>query len=208
MNEDNDLNESINSEDQNLEDGTQQREVGETNAESMGEAAIHASRTKATKLFSKKPKKDVDDEQNAKIAELTNDLQRTRADFENFRRQTDIQKEQYGNVVKFTTVNKGLPLIDDSERAIAANPDTLQPLQKNLEKTIINLGLTKIEKTIINLGLTKIESEPGTAFNPDLHEAVMVDGDGEEEVIAETLRTGYYYEGQVLRPTMVKVSKQ
>ena len=196
MNEDNDLNESINSEDQNLEDGTQQREVGETNAESMGEAAIHASRTKATKLFSKKPKKDVDDEQNAKIAELTNDLQRTRADFENFRRQTDIQKEQYGNVVKFTTVNKVLPLIDDIERAIAANPDTLQPLQKNLEKTIINLGLTKIE------------SEPGTAFNPDLHEAVMVDGDGEEEVIAETLRTGYYYEGQVLRPTMVKVSKQ
>ena len=196
MNEDNDLNESINSEDQNLEDGTQQREVGETNAESMGEAAIHASRTKTTKLFSKKPKKDVDDEQNAKIAELTNDLQRTRADFENFRRQTDIQKEQYGNVVKFTTVNKVLPLIDDIERAIAANPDTLQPLQKNLEKTIINLGLTKIE------------SEPGTAFNPDLHEAVMVDGDGEEEVIAETLRTGYYYEGQVLRPTMVKVSKQ
>ena len=196
MNEDNDLNESINSEDQNLEDGTQQREVGETNAESMGEAAIHASRTKATKLFSKKPKKDVDDEQDAKIAELTNDLQRTRADFENFRRQTDIQKEQYGNVVKVTTVNKVLPLIDDIERAIAANPDTLQPLQKNLEKTIINLGLTKIE------------SEPGTAFNPDLHEAVMVDGDGEEEVIAETLRTGYYYEGQVLRPTMVKVSKQ
>ena len=196
MNEDNDLNESMNSEEQNLEDGAQQNEVGASNAESMGEAAIHASKTKTNKLFGKKPKIDIDDEQNAKIAELTNDLQRTRADFENFRRQTEIQKEQYGNVVKYATINKVLPLIDDIERAIAANPDTLQPLAKNLEKTITNLGLTKIE------------SEPGTAFNPDLHDAVMVDGDGEEEVIAEALRTGYYYEGQVLRPTMVKVTKQ
>ena len=135
-------------------------------------------------------------ESESKIAELTADLQRTRADFENFRRQTELQKEQYGNVVKFATINKILPLLDDMERAIAANPDTLKPLEKNLEKTIINLGLTKIE------------SEPGAVFNPDLHDAVMVEGDGEEEVIAESLRTGYYYEGQVLRPTMVKVSKQ
>ena len=191
MNEDNELKENLESaEDVTAED--------ETEAETMGEAAIGAAKAtaKSAKLFTRKPKKNVDDEQNAKIAELTNDLQRTRADFENFRRQTEIQKEQYGNVVKFATIGKVLPLIDDIERAIAANPDTLKPLEKNLEKTIINLGLTKIE------------SEPGTAFNPDLHDAVMVEGDGEEEVIAEALRTGYYYEGQVLRPTMVKVSKQ
>ena len=191
MNEDNELKENLESaEDVTAED--------ETEAETMGEAAIGTAKAtaKSAKLFTRKPKKNVDDEQNAKIAELTNDLQRTRADFENFRRQTEIQKEQYGNVVKFATIGKVLPLIDDIERAIAANPDTLKPLEKNLEKTIINLGLTKIE------------SEPGTAFNPDLHDAVMVEGDGEEEVIAEALRTGYYYEGQVLRPTMVKVSKQ
>ena len=195
MNEDNDLNESLESENQNLE-GDKQHDESAASVESIGEAAIGAAKAKTAKLFSKKAKKDVDDEQDAKIAELTNDLQRTRADFENFRRQTEIQKEQYGNVVKFATVNKILPLIDDIERAIAANPDTLKPLEKNLEKTSTNLGLTKIE------------SEPGETFNPDLHDAVMVDGDGDNEVIAETLRTGYYYDGQVLRPTMVKVSKQ
>ena len=195
MNEDNDLNESLESENQNLE-GDKQHDESAASVESIGEAAIGAAKAKTAKLFSKKAKKDVDDEQDAKIAEMTNDLQRTRADFENFRRQTEIQKEQYGNVVKFATVNKILPLIDDIERAIAANPDTLKPLEKNLEKTITNLGLTKIE------------SEPGETFNPDLHDAVMVDGDGDNEVIAETLRTGYYYDGQVLRPTMVKVSKQ
>lgn len=196
MNEDNDLNESLSSEAQNSGEVENQSADSDSNAESMGEAAIGAAKVASKKIFGKKSKKNVDDEQNAKLAELTNDLQRTRADFENFRRQTEIQKEQYGNVVKFATVNKILPLIDDMERAIAANPDTLKPLEKNLEKTIINLGLTKIE------------SEPGTAFNPDLHDAVMVEGDGDNEVIAESLRTGYYYEGQVLRPTMVKVSKQ
>ena len=135
------------------------------------------------------------DESAAKIAELTNDLQRTRADFENYRRQVEQQKLQYGNVVKNTTVMKLLPLIDDIDRAIAANP-SLEPLAKSLEKTLKELGLERVETTV------------GTPFNPDLHEAVMVEGDGEKEVIAETLRAGYRYEGELIRPAMVKVTRQ
>ena len=57
------------------------------------------------------------------------------------------------------------------------------------------------------LGLTRINSENGVEFNPDLHDAVMVEGDGEKEVVSETLRPGYYYESDVLRPAMVKVKK-
>ena len=117
------------------------------------------------------------DESAAKIAELTNDLQRTRADFENYRRQVEQQKLQYGNVVKNTTIMKFLPLLDDLDRAIAAN-EALQPLAKNLNKTLKELKLERVE------------SAAGTPFNPDLHEAVMVDGDGEKELIAETLRAG------------------
>jgi len=199
MNEDQNLSENQTSEAQNIAQTPNTSETDKQPAESVGEAVIDAAKKEAktarsSKFFQKK--KNIDEEQNAKIAELTNDLQRTRADFENFRRQSDLQKQQYGNVVKFTTLSKVLPLIDDMERAIAANPDTLKPLEKNLEKTIKNLGLEKIPST------------QGEAFNPDLHDAVMVEGDGDNELIAETLRTGYYYEGQVLRPTMVKVSKQ
>lgn len=135
------------------------------------------------------------DESAAKIAELTNDLQRTRADFENYRRQVEQQKLQYGNVVKNTTVMKLLPLIDDIDRAIAAN-ENLQPLAKSLEKTLKELGLERVE------------TAAGTPFNPDLHEAVMVEGDGEKEVIAETLRAGYRYDGELIRPAMVKVTRQ
>ena len=131
----------------------------------------------------------------AKVSELTNDLQRTRADFENFRRQAEAQKTHYGNVVKSTTVLKVLPLIDDIDRAIAVN-DSLKPLEKSLAKTMKELGLERVE------------SKPGTAFNPDLHEAIMVEGDGDKEVIAETLRAGYRYEGELIRPAMVKVLKK
>lgn len=131
----------------------------------------------------------------AKVEELTNDLQRTRADFENYRRQVEQQKLQYGNVVKNTTVMKLLPLIDDIDRAIAAN-ENLQPLAKSLEKTLKELSLERVE------------TAAGTPFNPDLHEAVMVEGDGEKEVIAETLRAGYRYDGELIRPAMVKVTRQ
>lgn len=130
----------------------------------------------------------------AKIVELTGDLQRTRADFENFRKQVEMQKEQEKKSVKFATVYKVLPLIDDMSRAIATFEE-LAPLEKSLEKTMKELGLQRVI------------SDKGTEFNPDLHEAVMVEGEGEKEVIAETLRPGYYYEGEVLRPAMVKVQK-
>ena len=129
-----------------------------------------------------------------KVVELTNDLQRTRADFENYRKQMDAQKQQAMDFAKQETVRKILPLIDDMGRAIAANPEALEPVKKTLEKAMAELKLTQID------------SAEGVDFNPDLHEAVtMEEGEGTREVIAETLRAGYMYEGAVLRPAMVKV---
>lgn len=160
----------------------------EAAAEDRGEAVIEAAKNM-------KRKNPVDEQQDAKIAELINDLQRTRADFENFRRQNDIQREQDRNYAKLDTIKKILPLIDDFERAIQAQPKALSPLSKNFEKTLKSIGLQKIDSAI------------GTEFNPDLHEAISVDGDGDKETIAETLRAGYYYGDEVLRTAMVRVSK-
>lgn len=132
----------------------------------------------------------------AQITELTNDLQRTRADFENYRKQTELQRSQAMSVARFATIEKFLPLIDDFSRALATYPEQLAPLAKNFDKLLSSLGLSMIE------------SQPGTEFNPDFHEAVSVeDGEGETEVIIETLRPGYLYEGAVLRPAMVKVGR-
>lgn len=132
----------------------------------------------------------------AKITELTADLQRTRADFENFRKQVELQKQQYGNIVKLNTVSKILPILDDIDRAVSAHPEQLGPIVKNIEKAINSIGLQRIP--------AEIDSE----FNPDLHEAVSSEGDGDTELIAEVLRPGYQYDGEVLRPAMVRVKKQ
>ena len=129
-----------------------------------------------------------------KIEELTADLQRTRADFENFRKQVDIQKESERKNTKLTTIYKILPLIDDFERAIRVYQE-LKPLEKSFEKVLRELDLSKISSGV------------GTEFNPDRHEAVTVEGEGEKEIISETLRPGYCYENEVIRPAMVKVKR-
>ncbi len=130
-------------------------------------------------------------------AELIGDLQRTRADFENFRKQVDIQKDQAKKLAIDATILKLLPLIDDMSRAIASNKEALAPVEKTLEKTMNDLGLSKIE------------TAEGTEFNPDLHDAISMDEstEGEKEVIAEELRPGYMYNGEVLRAAMVRVKR-
>lgn len=135
-----------------------------------------------------------EDEATLKITELTNDLQRTRADFENFRKQVEMQKENEKKSARLATVYKILPLLDDLDRAINSYKE-LEPLKKSLEKSLHELNLVKID------------SNEGVEFNPDLHNAVMVEGDGEKEIVAETMRPGYYYDGEVLREAMVKVKK-
>ena len=132
------------------------------------------------------------DETNDKITELINDLQRTRADFENFRKNVEKDRENVKNLATYSAILKFLPLLDDIDRALATYPE-LKPLEKSFDKTLKTLGLEKINTTT------------GVEFNPEFHEAVMTEGDGEKETVGETLRPGYLYEGEVLRPAMVRV---
>lgn len=149
-------------------------------------------------LKNQKPENKEENKENKfeqQIADLTNDLQRTRADFENYRKQIEVREENLKNMTKLATVSKILPLIDDIDRAIMSYEE-LKPLEKSLNKTLQELKISKIEAI------------PGeTEFNPDLHDAIsMDDSDGEKEVIGEVLRPGYYYENEVLRAAMVKVT--
>ena len=60
------------------------------------------------------------------------------------------------------------------------------------------------------IGVTKILAEPGTVFNPEIHEAIQMDegSEGETEVVSEELQTGYMVDGVVLRPAMVRVTRK
>jgi grpE len=150
--------------------------------------------------------KKIDDLQHT-IDELTLDLQRTRADFENYRKRVEAEKQSAHSMGQAKSVMKLLPVIDTIERAIANVPEELA--DNAWAKGVAGLG-KQLDKQLKEIGLEKIDAKPGTLFNPELHQAVQFDeeADGDKEVVAEELRAGYTLDGTVIRDAMVKVTRQ
>jgi molecular chaperone GrpE len=163
-----------------------------------------------------KPKKDtpevpeetvIEDTRDQEIVELTLDLQRTRADFENYRKRVDAEKVAARESGQASAILKLLPVIDNIERAIAYTPEELK--DNSWVQSVA--GLVKhLEKSLDSLNLTRIDAKPGTPFDPELHEAIQFDEDatGEHEVIEDEMQAGYLLNGHVIRHAMVKVTKQ
>ncbi|NTW61612.1 nucleotide exchange factor GrpE [Candidatus Saccharibacteria bacterium] len=152
-----------------------------------------------------KTKKTIELEQ--QLGELTLDLQRTRADFENYRKRVEAEKVMARESGRSNAILKLLPVIDNIERAIIHMPNDLADNKWALGI----MGLSKtLEKSLESMGLTRIEASPGIAFDPSLHDAVQFDdeSEGELEVIAEELQPGYYLDGSPIRHAMVKVTRQ
>lgn len=147
------------------------------------------------------------EEQDKKIDELTADLQRTRADFENYRKRVEQEKTAARDAGQAGAILKLLPVIDNIERAISHIPKELED-----NKWAMGIaGLTKqLDKSLENLNLKRIDARAGTDFNPELHEAIQFDEDatGEKEVIADELQAGYTFNGRPVRHAMVKVTRQ
>lgn len=141
------------------------------------------------------------------IDQLTTDLQRTRADFENYRKRTEADKESARTLGKTQAILKLLPVIDNIERAIGHMPESLKDDKWAQGVT----GLIKnLDKSLESLELKRIDAKPGTVFDPSLHEAIQMDEDseGDQEVIAEELQPGYLLAGQPIRHAMVKVTRK
>lgn len=141
------------------------------------------------------------------LGELTLDLQRTRADFENYRKRVDAEKSAARESGQASAVLKLLPVIDNIERAISYTPEELKdnPWAQGVTSLVKNL-----EKSLESLNVKRIPAAAGVEFNPELHEAIQFDEDatGEKEVISEELQAGYTLNGSVIRHAMVKVTKQ
>lgn len=152
-----------------------------------------------------KSKKQIELEQ--QLGELTQDLQRTRADFENYRKRAEADKAAIYQHGQAAAILKLLPVIDNIERAIAHMPDEL----KDNKWAQGVAGLVKnLEKSLESLNLKRIDARTGTEFDPELHEAIQFDedADGEKEVIAEELQPGYLLAGTPIRHAMVKVTRK
>ena len=136
------------------------------------------------------------------IGELTEALQRERADSMNIRRRHEEQLAQLRTTVKAHVVKDLLPIIDNFERALKHVPAEL--MDNDYVKGVQGI-VKQFEKTLGDMGVERIATI-GQPFDPHVHEAVsMEEGDGEHEIVSEELQSGYKIGDEVIRHAMVRV---
>ncbi len=135
------------------------------------------------------------------LAEGAERMKRLQADFENFRRRTRQEKEELSNMVVQDFIKELLPMLDNFDRAMAAEATDAAKFQQGVE--MIYNQLTEILK---NKGMELIDTKDAK-FDPNFHQAVMrvENHDLEDEAIAMELQKGYMVKGKVIRPSMVQV---
>lgn len=135
------------------------------------------------------------------LSEGVERMKRLQADFENFRRRTRQEKEELSNMVVQDFIKDLLPMLDNFDRAMAAETTDGAKFQQGVE--MIYNQLAEILK---NKGLEKIDTTDAK-FDPNFHQAVMrvENPDLEDESIAMELQKGYMVKGKVIRPAMVQV---
>ena len=128
---------------------------------------------------------------------IKDDYLRLAADFENFKKRNEKEKESASFNFVALFVNSLFPLIDNFEIAIKQdnNPKEIESLYKTLQDFMDNLNIVEVPGV-------------GEAFDPNFHEAVEHSGDGDTQTIEEVLRKGYTLEDKLLRPAMVRVKSE
>ena len=126
---------------------------------------------------------------------------RLAAEYDNFRKRTIKEKEaSYGNG-KSDAVLKMLPVYDNLERALK------QETQDTAYKKGVELTMTELTKILTGLGV-EIFGEPGDAFDPQLHNAVMHTEDESlgENVVSQVFQKGFKLGDKIVRFAMVQVA--
>jgi molecular chaperone GrpE len=141
----------------------------------------------------------------AEIAELNNRLLRAQADFENYRRRVQREKEDLAVYANQKLLLNLLPVLDNLDRALTT------PSMAGDEKLRQGVELTarSFRDILGREGVTAIDAV-GLTFDPNLHEAVMtVDSpDHEDDVVVSEFQKGYKLGDRVVRPSMVQVCKK
>ena len=145
------------------------------------------------------------EEKQRTIEELQSRLQRLQADFDNFRRRTQKEREELGTFVAGDVILRFLPVIDNMARAL--------DVQKTPDADALRQGMDMIYRQLVQnleqLGVEKVAAEVGEPFDPACHEAVMATENPElaDNSIEMLFETGYRLKERVLRPAKVRVNR-
>jgi molecular chaperone GrpE len=128
-------------------------------------------------------------------------LQRTLADFSNFRRRVDQERVQAREVATRDLLRQLVPILDDLQRALGSTAE-------DQRETPWVQGVQLIERKLVSLlereGVTPIDAL-GQPFDPALHEAVASDPGSGGQTVVEVYQSGYRHRNNLLRPAMVRV---
>lgn len=140
-----------------------------------------------------------------KAKEYLADLQRLKAEFDNYKKRTEKERTQSANRASLDLIRRLIPVMDDLDRAVgaAAQDEAATKLTEGLE--LVRLHFTK---ALADEGVAEIDaySQP---FDPNLHEAIMQEPSDKhaDDYVTEVLRKGYTLGDLVIRPSMVKIAK-
>lgn len=158
-----------------------------------------------TEDISKKDIEAVLDSKNKEIEELKNQVLRIRAEFDNFRKRNEAQKQEFIKYAHEEVVLGILPILDSFDRALEENIK-----EEHSTKEIVE-GMALISKQLLDslakFGVNKIEAK-GKKFDPYYHEAVMTEKSEEEPgTVIKEMQRGYMLEEKVVRHSMVIVAE-
>lgn len=174
----------------------------EQEAEAGTQAEVEEVSLPAAELESLKQKLN---DAEARAAEYLDGWQRTQAEFINFRRRLERDRQAEFLAMKAEIIKKFLPVLDDLERALQ-HPPQAEDLQAWVQG--VELILRKMQGILQAEGVERIEAE-GQIFDPNLHEAIShedVDGQESGRVIA-VVQQGYRLGERVIRPALVRVAR-
>jgi len=143
------------------------------------------------------------EEQKARADDYYNRLARVQADYENFRRRTRQEKEEFYKYASEHLIMALLPVLDNFERALAAKGQSIKDFKSGVE-----MIYRQIQDILKAEGLAPVPAV-GEQFDPARHEAVLQEESDEhpDNTVIEELLRGYYLKEKVIRPAMVKVAK-
>lgn len=144
-------------------------------------------------------------EANAKAASYLDDLQRLKAEFDNYRKRTLKEQTRIIEMASADVVAQLLGVMDHFRMALVS-AEASRDFDAMLKGVEMVYG--EFKRVLEAAGLEIVEAK-GQPFDPNIHDAVMQDeGDGSGHlVVDDVLRTGYLFKGAVLRPAMVKVTQ-
>ena len=187
-----------------LEEESKAEETEEVTEEEIEENEAEAEEPEAEETEeAEEPEEEKKDPKDERIEELEDKVKRQLAEFDNFRKRTDKEKETMFEAGAKSVIEKLLPVVDNFERGIASlSEEELQSAQGSGMQMIYKQLMGELEK----LDVKPIEAV-GKEFDPELHNAVMQCESEEYEsgIVAQELQKGYTYRDSVIRHSMVAV---